>query len=81
MEKISVTKNNGIATVVIDNPPMNALGDQVRSELLEGAVQKVVEKRLPVTTFPIFTKNTYKKIALSSRMKLPHNTQERTIFL
>ncbi|PWA09438.1 enoyl-CoA hydratase [Pueribacillus theae] len=35
MEKISVTKNNGIATVVIDNPPMNALGDQVRTELLE----------------------------------------------
>lgn len=35
MEKISVTKNNGIATVVMDNPPMNALGDQVRSELLE----------------------------------------------
>lgn len=35
MEKISVTKENGIATVVIDNPPMNALGGQVRAELLE----------------------------------------------
>lgn len=34
-ELISVSKNNGVATVVIDNPPMNTLSNQVGKELYE----------------------------------------------
>lgn len=33
VEKLSVSKNNGVATVVIDNPPMNVLSRQVTEEL------------------------------------------------
>ncbi|MEW9678004.1 enoyl-CoA hydratase-related protein [Lentibacillus sp. L22] len=34
-ELLSVTKNDGIATVVIDNPPMNVLSEKVTAELDE----------------------------------------------
>lgn len=34
-ELLSVSKNNGVATVLIDNPPMNVFSQKVTKELGE----------------------------------------------
>jgi enoyl-CoA hydratase len=38
-ELISVTKHNGVATVIINNPPMNVLSNQVAAELYDAFTQ------------------------------------------